>query len=59
MIALIAVAFGLDYVAWTAELVEVSHPEPDYHFAAELHRELAPLTVCVYDAVPIRVPFTV
>jgi hypothetical protein len=45
VIALIAVAFGLDYAAWTAELVEVSHPEPDYHFAAELHRELAPLTV--------------
>lgn len=36
-------AFALDYVAWSADQVRVAHPEPAYHFAAELHAEVAPL----------------
>ena len=33
----------LDYARWTADQVVAPHPEPAYHFAAEVHRALAPL----------------
>ncbi|MDP2310257.1 MAG: M14 family zinc carboxypeptidase [Pseudomonadota bacterium] len=33
----------VDYVAWAAAEPIVAHPEPAYHYAAELHRAIAPL----------------
>lgn len=33
----------LDYPTWAAGEPVVTHPEPAYHYAAELHREIAPL----------------
>lgn len=43
LLALLTLAFGADYPAWVAEQPVVAHPEPDYRFAAEFHREIAPL----------------
>lgn len=43
MLLPVLAAFALDYATWAAALPEVAHPEPDYHFAADIHHELAPL----------------
>ncbi len=40
---LAAPARALDYATWAAAQPVVAHPEPAYHFAAELHAGIAPL----------------
>lgn len=32
-----------DFVTWAMDRKVVAHPEPDYHFAAEIYQDLAPL----------------
>ncbi|MFN7142425.1 MAG: M14 family metallopeptidase [Myxococcota bacterium] len=39
----VSLASALDYPAWARALPAVEHPEPAYHFTADLHREIAPL----------------
>lgn len=39
----ISAASALDYVSWAGAEEVVPHPEPAYRFAAEFHREIAPV----------------
>jgi hypothetical protein len=39
----VASALALDYLTWASRLPVVEHPEPAYHFAADLHRDIAPV----------------
>jgi hypothetical protein len=36
-------AFASGYADWVASLPAAPHPEPAYHFAADIHREILPL----------------
>lgn len=40
---LCGLALALDYLPWAAHQRVVTHPEPAYHYLAEIHREIAPL----------------
>ncbi|MFZ5481543.1 MAG: M14 family metallopeptidase [Myxococcota bacterium] len=51
-----ASALALDYLTWAKKLEPVEHPEPAYHFAAELHREIAAV---VADRPGVVRPFVV
>lgn len=43
MLALLRAAFAASYLEWQAAEPVSAHPEPLYHFAAEVHAALAPL----------------
>jgi hypothetical protein len=42
-VVLSSLAFALDYAAWVDRQPVVPHPEPAYHYAAELHHAIAPV----------------
>lgn len=43
MLLTVALALASPYLDWQATQAPVAHPEPRYHYAAEVHAELAPL----------------
>ncbi len=40
---LASLAHALDYATWVSVQTVEAHPEPDYHFAADLHHAIAPI----------------